>query len=331
MLQPDFWYRSKNSIIPYLLWPAGQAYLLACKIRRNYSKTWRASVPVICVGNLVVGGAGKTPTAIAIGKFFKKKGLNIHFLSRGYGKRLIGPIRVNPAGHSANDVGDEPLLLAQIAPTWVSADRRAAAELAIKTGAKILVMDDGFQNPEIHKDVSILVVDGEVGFGNGQLIPAGPLREGVNRGVSRANAVLIIGDDEHGLNTTLKSQPNMDIKILRGQLLPEQAVLNLKQKKVFAFSGIGRPKKFFNTLKAMGCSISGTAEFNDHHIYTTKEINSLVQEASDMNAILVTTSKDRVRLDEAGASKVLEIPVSLNWEDCAELEFLFKPVLADLS
>ena len=119
MLQPDFWYRSKNSIISYLLWPAGQAYALACKLRRNYSKTWHANVPVICVGNLVIGGAGKTPTAIAIGRFFKKKGLNIHFLSRGYGKKLVGPVRVNPAGHTANDVGDEPLLLAEIAPTLV--------------------------------------------------------------------------------------------------------------------------------------------------------------------------------------------------------------------
>ena len=142
---------------------------------------------------------------------------------------------------------------------------------------------------------------------------------------------MIIGNDKYGLHNTLKSQPNFDIKILQGCLLPDQTVLHLKQKKVFAFSGIGRPKKFFNTLKAMGCSISGTAEFNDHHVYTTKEINSLLRKASDMNAILVTTSKDRVRLDEVGAGKVLEVPVFLNWEDSTELEVLFKPVLPDLS
>ena len=331
MRPPEFWYKPESSIVPKLLWPAGFAYSLASGIRRTLSKTWHPSVPVICIGNLVVGGSGKTPTAIAVAHYLKKKGLDIHFLSRGYGGTVNSPVRVDPCRHGVQVVGDEPILLAKVAPTWISGNRQATAELAIKAGAEILVMDDGFQNPTIHKDISILVIDGETGFGNGQIIPAGPLREPVTKGLNRANAALIIGNDVHGLSTTLKQPGSSVINVLRGHLAPARSMAELNGKKVFAFAGIGRPKKFFDTLKGIGCSVTGTAEFPDHHIYTVDEISHLVQKANDMSAILVTTSKDRTRLDKTAVDKVTEVPISLQWEDYSALDSLFESILPDLS
>ena len=222
-------------------------------------------------------------------------------------------------------------MLARVAPTWISGNRQATAELAIKAGAEILVMDDGFQNPTIHKDISILVIDGETGFGNGQIIPAGPLREPVAKGLNRANAALIIGNDEHRLSTTLKQPGSSVINVLRGHLAPARSMAELNGKKVFAFAGIGRPKKFFDTLKEIGCSVTGTEEFPDHHTYTVDEISHLVQKANDMSAILVTTSKDRTRLDKTTVDKVTEVPISLQWEDYSALDSLFESILPDLS
>ena len=329
MQQPDFWYGSKYSITAHLLWPVSLAYSLVYKIKKTFSKSWRASVPVVCVGNLSVGGTGKTPTAITIAEYFIQRNIDIHFLSRGYGKTLAGPIRVDPSQHTAIDVGDEPLLLAKIAPTWVSADRRAGAELAISAGAKTLIMDDGFQNTSIHKDISILVIDGEVGFGNGKIFPAGPLRENVENGIKKANAVLIVGDDTKRLTISIKNFQNLALKILNGHLIPELNDINLKGERVLAFAGIGRPEKFFRTVRSLGCKISETAEFNDHHNYTVDEINNLERRAKNMNAILVTTSKDRIRLDKASAINVIEIPVILKLEDSSELLDLLKPILPD--
>ena len=331
MRPPDFWYNSEVGIAPKMLMPAGLAYSLASRIRRFLIKPWHPGVPVICIGNLVAGGSGKTPTAISIAHYFQNKGLEVHFLSRGYGGTIISPMRVDPIQHQVDSVGDEPILLAKVAPTWVSGNRRATAELAVKAGAKILVMDDGFQNPAIHKDISILVIDGETGFGNGQIIPAGPLREPVAEGLSRSDAALIIGDDVHGLSTSMEHPLNKNFKILRAHLTPVTSVEELKGKRVFAFAGIGRPKKFFHTLQTIGCLIIGTAEFPDHHAYTVDEINDLLKKANHMNAILVTTSKDQTRLDKTIAKKVTEIPVYLEWEDCSPLDNLFESILPDLS
>ena len=329
MQQPDFWYRSNYSIAAHLLWPFSLVYSLVYKIRKTFSKSWQATVPVVCVGNLSVGGTGKTPTAIAIANFFIQKNIDIHFLSRGYGKTLDGPIRVDPSKHTAIEVGDEPLLLAKIAPTWVSADRRAGAELAISDGATALIMDDGFQNTNIHKDISILVIDGEVGFGNGKIFPAGPLRENVENGIRKANAVLIIGDDTKSLRIKIKEFQSTTLKVLHGYLIPELNDINLKGERVVAFAGIGRPEKFFRTVRSLGCIISETTKFNDHHNYTVDEIDNLEQQAKDMNAKLVTTSKDRIRLDKTTAKKVIEIPVILKLKDSSELLGLLKPILPD--
>ena len=226
---------------------------------------------------------------------------------------------------------DENKLLSKYGAVFTSSNRSDSIKLAHENGFDVAIMDDGFQNPAIHKDISILVIDGETGFGNGQIIPAGPLREPVAEGLSRADAALIIGNDAHGLSTSMEYSLSKNFKILRAHLTPVTSVEELKGKRVFAFAGIGRPKKFFHTLKTIGCLIIGTAEFPDHHAYTVDEINDLLTKANHMNATLVTTSKDQTRLDKTIAKKVTEIPVYLEWEDCSALEKLFEPILPDLS
>ncbi len=328
MKPPDFWYGEAHGLLPQVLRPVGALYALSGQGRRALQRPWYPTVPVICVGNLTAGGTGKTPTAIAIARFLRSRGLEAHFLSRGYGGTNTSPLQVDPSTHDAVLVGDEPLLLASVAPTWVSPDRKASAELAIEAGAKVLVMDDGFQNPSLHKDVSIVVVDGEVGFGNGRVMPAGPLREPMLDGLSRADVVLIVGEDKLGLAATLTCPREKPLTILRAKLMPDpgQAIAG---KTVVAFAGIGRPEKFFTTLREMGCEIADTTSFDDHHPYSVDEIDTLVQKAASMNTELITTTKDHARLAPDQASNVRALAVHLAWDDAAALELLLQPVLPD--
>ena len=328
MQPPDFWYNQRGSLLSALLAPAGWLYGLAGAIRQDRARPWQAPIPIVCVGNLVAGGQGKTPTALSIGTALKAKGKNIQFLSRGYGGALTGPLLVDPASHTAQDVGDEPLLLADIAPTWVSVDRRAGVEAVHSMGAEIIVMDDGFQNPAVKKDLSIIVIDGEIGFGNGRLIPAGPLREGVAVGLSRAQAVVIIGEDRFKLHDALieiaqsSNQPPVDI--FSAKLKPDSAAAALKDQKVYAFAGIGRPKKFFNTVLEIGADLVGAKSFDDHHPYTENEINTLLATAKQEDATLVTTAKDHVRLSAALKKDVAIVTVTLDWTDASALDSLLK-------
>jgi len=328
MKPPDFWYGETSGLGPQLLRPLGALYALGGQIRRTLTTPWYPTVPVICVGNLTAGGAGKTPTAVAIARFLQDKGLDVHFLSRGYGGSNTSPLQVSRSSHEASLVGDEPLLLADIAPTWVGSDRKASAQKAIDAGAKALVMDDGFQNPGLHKDVSIVVVDGEVGFGNGRVMPAGPLREPLLDGLGRADAVLLIGEDKLNLAATLTGPRKKPLTILRAKLMPDpgQAIAG---KKVVAFAGIGRPEKFYQTLKDMGCEIADTVSFTDHHPYSVDEIDALVQKAASMNAELITTTKDHARLAPDQASQVLTLAVHLAWGDVSALERVLQPLLPD--
>tara|TARA_B100000315_G_scaffold257770_1_gene307658 strand:+ start:12931 stop:13887 length:957 start_codon:yes stop_codon:yes gene_type:complete len=314
-----------------LLAPVGWIYGLAGAVRQDRAEPWQAPIPIICVGNLVAGGQGKTPTALSIGAALKAKGKNIHFLSRGYGGSLSGPLQIDPASHTAKDVGDEPLLLAEVAPTWISGERRSGAEAAHTTGAEIIVMDDGFQNPSVKKDLSIIVVDGETGFGNGRLIPAGPLREGVAVGLSRAQAVVIIGEDRFNLHATLidiaQSSNQAPVDTFTARLKPDSQAGALIDQKVYAFAGIGRPKKFFNTLLEIGCDIVGAKAFDDHHPYTENEIANLIATAKQEGATLVTTAKDHVRLPAAHKKDVAIVSVTLDWTDASALDSLLMPFL----
>ena len=331
MRPPDFWYNTPTGLKPQMLRPVGTLYALASRIRRTLQTPWHPLVPVICVGNLTVGGTGKTPTAIAIARLLQENGLEVHFLSRGYGSSVRSPLQVDLVSHDAARVGDEPLLLADVAPTWVSSDRRASARQAVQAGAEILVMDDGHQNPSLRKDLSLVVVDGEVGFGNGRVLPAGPLRETVPDGLDRADAVLIIGEDRCNISQTLEACHNKSLNVLRGTLEADGSTESLRGKRVLAFAGIGRPEKFYATLRHLGCNVVETQSFPDHHAYSVDEVDALVQKAKSMTAQLITTTKDKARLGPSLARQMRSLPVHVRWADERALRAWLRPVLKHLS
>ncbi len=308
---PGFWYDRRARLLPALLSPAAALYTAAGTLRRSMVTPQRAAVPVICVGNLVAGGAGKTPTCLALADLLRRSGTRPAFLSRGHGGRLRGPIQVDPARHTARDVGDEPLLLAAAAPTWVARDRRAGANRAAELGATIIVMDDGYQNPTITKDYSLLVIDGPAGFGNGHVHPAGPLREPMVSGLARADAVVIIGPDEHDLRGKLPG----GLPIFSAHLAPRADSTISRHQRVLAFAGIGRPQKFFESLAVLGCTLVGRQAFPDHHNFTPDEIMRLCDQAAAQQAVPVTTEKDAVRLPPEARAMVQVLPVTLVWDN----------------
>lgn len=259
-----------------------------------------------------MGGAGKTPTVIALAKYLQNKGLSPHILSRGYKAHVSGPTLVDLAHHSAHEVGDEPLLLSRTAPTWVYKDRVASAHAAIEAGADILIMDDGFQNPSLYKDMSLVVVDGKQGFGNGRVFPAGPLREYPSRGLARADAVVLLGKDEHGF-----SFPK---PVLKGQL----KAVNPKAGRVLAFTGLGFPEKFYQTLRDQGYEIVDTESFPDHHPYTNVEILQLIESARGHTARLITTEKDMVRIPLELRSQIETLDIWLEFEHINLLDDLLR-------
>lgn len=290
MRAPDFWYSNPNETVAFVLRPLGWLYGFVGRTRAAMTVPFRASVPVICVGNLTAGGTGKTPVAIAIGERLKARGLSVAFLSRGYGADIPGAMIVDASEDTAAEVGDEPLMLSQYAMTVVSPDRPAGARLAVSRGAQVIVMDDGYQNPSLHKDLSLVVVDAARGFGNGCLIPAGPLRERIEDGLARAAAVISMGAG-HVLLPVEKP-------VLRAHLepLPEE-VARLKDKRVVAFAGIGDPRKFFATVEACGAIIEASRGFDDHYAYTREDLLDLRETAQRYDALLLTTEKDHLRID----------------------------------
>jgi tetraacyldisaccharide 4'-kinase len=307
MQAPGFWWR-KSGAAAALLSPIAAIYG-AVAGRRLAQSGARAGVPVICIGNPTVGGAGKTPTAIAVARLLIDAGEHPAFLTRGFGGRLAGPVLVETS-HTANDVGDEPLLLWRVAPTVVSRDRVAGARHAIAAGATVIVMDDGFQNPALVKDLSILVIDGARGIGNCQVIPAGPLRAPLAPQLERAHAVLIVGEGDGAM-------PATKLPTFRARLQPDSAAIaSLKGRRVLAFAGIGDPQKFFATLAAAGINAQIQRGFADHHRYRADEATALLAEAERRDLALVTTEKDLARMQgdpslAALAARVHVLPVEL--------------------
>jgi len=321
MRTPEFWSDETTPLstaLSTLLAPLGWAYGFAGRLRAGLTNPHHCEVPVICIGNLVAGGAGKTPVAMDIGRRLTANGQRPHFLSRGYGGILPGPVEVDPARHDARQIGDEALLLARIAPTWVSRDRVAGAIAAVNSGAGIVIMDDGFQNPTLAKDLSLLVVDGAYGFGNGKLLPAGPLREPIKAGLARADGVIVIGPDIKDIARLVGDQ----VPLLKARLVPHPDAEALKGKDVLAFAGIGRPEKFFKSLEDAGCRLIARDSFADHHPYSRSEIDDLLAKAGAAGAIAVTTTKDVVRLAPDQRGKVTVFEVDLAWEDEAMLTAL---------
>ena len=323
MRQPNFWYFDQPNLLAKLLYPLSIIFSLVGRISLFFVKPWKPSVPVICVGNLVVGGAGKTPTAIALATVLKSKGWKPHFLTRGYGGTTTDPLLVNIQKHSSDIVGDESLLLAEICPTWVSSNRTKSAKLAIEKGANILILDDGFQNAGIQKDLSIIVIDGEVGFGNKYLLPAGPLRENIAEGLKRSNAALILGNDTKMIADHILDFTGRKFPILFGSIEPKNVQPQFFEKKFVAFSGIGRPKKFFDTLDKIGLDIIGTFAFDDHHPYSSEDLVKLSTYANRHGAELITTSKDRRRINTNINVAIHELPIYIKWEKTSELDKFF--------
>ncbi len=309
MRAPDFWRRGQGGAASLLLAPLGRLYAAAGAARWALARPWKAPVPVICIGNLVAGGAGKTPVVMDFGRRLMANGKAVHFLSRGYGGTESGPLLVYPAGHTSEAVGDEALLLAKLAPTWVAANRRLGCQAAVAAGADVIIMDDGFQNPSVIKDLSVIVVDGGYGFGNGRVIPAGPLREPVAGGLKRADAVVVVGEGESF------ALPPGHPALFKGHLraTPESRVL--QGRPVVAFGGIGRPEKFFETLRDIGCDLRSTHAFADHHPYGVAELKRLKHRAEKEGAVLVTTEKDAVRLPPEYRNAVTTVAVTLAWDD----------------
>ena len=336
MREPRFWQLRRGngfSIFPSLLAPFSYFWGAAGRLRRYYTTPETAAVPIICIGNLTVGGTGKTPLALTLAERLIKSGEVVHFLTRGYGGSEHGPLQVDLSRDTAANVGDEPLLLAQIAPTWVAVDRAEGAAAAARSGARVIIMDDGFQNPSLKKDFSLLVVDAHAGLGNGRLVPAGPLRERVADAIKRTSAVMIVGRG-HAADGLAARARNNGLPVFRAILRATNAP-DLDGKQVFAFSGIGRPEKFFATLKELHAIVAGVQEFPDHHMFTEADAQRLLLRARDLGATLVTTEKDRVRLRNApeGSARArlreatLTVPVRALVAELGSLESLIRDAM----
>ncbi|HEV2956521.1 MAG TPA: tetraacyldisaccharide 4'-kinase [Xanthobacteraceae bacterium] len=319
MHAPSFWWREPGTAAA-LLAPASALYgaVAAARLRQTGE---RAGVPVLCVGDPTVGGSGKTPTALALARLLIDAGERPFLLARGYGGKLAGPVRVDPAHHRAEDVGDEPLLLARCAPTIIARERVAGARVARAAGASVIVLDDGFQNPSLAKDLSILVIDGRRGIGNGLVFPAGPLRAPLAAQIDRAQAALLIGDGPAA--SVAADVEARGLAVFRGRLVPDAASLAaLTGGRALAFAGIGDPEKFFATMTDAGVDVAIRRGFPDHHRFTAEDAAALLAEADQANLSLVTTEKDFVRLAHkrtlsalAARSRVLPVALAIEDED----------------
>jgi tetraacyldisaccharide 4'-kinase len=319
MRAPGFW--RGGGMLPVLLSPVAALYG-AATARRMRQPGWRAPVPVICCGNATAGGSGKTTAALDIGRRLANRGIAVHFLLRGYGGTLRGPLRVDPAAHDSMAVGDEALLLAAERPAWISADRAAGARAAVAAGAQAIVMDDGLQNPTLEKDLSLLIVDGGYGFGNGYMIPAGPLREPIGAAAARSRAAVLVGADE--ANAAALLPPGLPV--LRAALKPGPEAALLAGQSVFAFCGIANPLKFFATLTEARMVLAGREAFADHYPFDEGDMRGLLAEAERLRAIPVTTRKDYVRIPPAFRSRVTVVTVRLEWSEPAQIEALLDPL-----
>jgi tetraacyldisaccharide 4'-kinase len=307
MREPAFWWRKGGGS---LLAPFAALYG-AVAWSRIQAQGQSAGVPVICLGNLTVGGAGKTPAALAVAHLLLAAHERPFFLSRGYGGKLAGPVRVDPSFHRSADVGDEPLMLAQLAPTIVARDRVAGARIARAGGAGVIVMDDGFQNPSLSKDLAILLVDGRRGIGNGRVIPAGPLRAPLEIQIARAQAIVVVGPPV-GTDRILHTARRYGVTVFHGRLEADRDSLTaLGKRKVLAFAGIGNPAKFFATLTEAGIDVAACLSFPDHHRYTAAEAQGLIARAAAENLVLITTEKDHVRLGGDPALAALKAQASV--------------------
>ncbi|WP_353184380.1 tetraacyldisaccharide 4'-kinase [Bosea sp. (in: a-proteobacteria)] len=324
---PRFWWRDRPGLLARLLCPLGLIYG-AVTLRRMRKPGAEAGVPVICVGNFIAGGAGKTPTAIALAALLAARGETPFVLMRGYGGRLPGPVEVDPKRHDAADVGDEAVLMARHARTVVSRDRIAGAALAQAEGASVIVMDDGLQNPALAKRLRLAVVDGAGGIGNGLCLPAGPLRASLAGQLDRTDAIVVIGPGAAGERVAEVARARGKA-VIAARLEPGgEAAAALSGLPVIALSGIGRPEKFRATLAALGAHVVRERAFGDHHAYTAADVAGLVAEARSGDLIVATTEKDMTKLaslwPESERQRLVVVPVRLVFDDPKRIETLLE-------
>jgi tetraacyldisaccharide 4'-kinase len=325
MREPAFWWR-KAGIAASLLAPIGLIYG-AITARRMAANGAPAGVPVLCIGNYTLGGAGKTPTVIALARMLADAGERPFCLTRGYGGALTGPKLVDPHNDLAAHVGDEALLLAHVAPTVVARDRLAGAAFARAQGASLIIMDDGLQNASLAKDFTLAVIDAHRGVGNRCIFPAGPLRAPLAAQLARTDALLVVGEG-HGADDVVMLARARNLLVLRGRLAPDvSAVASLKGRRVLAFAGIGDPDKFFATAEAAGIAVAERRPFDDHYRYTAEDAGELIMDAEHSGLALLTTEKDRARMAgerllEALFTRAHALRVTMMFDEADELRRL---------
>lgn len=332
MREPAFWYRPP-SLMSRLLSPLGAIYGAVSAWRMDRAGR-SADIPVICIGNYHVGGAGKTPATLKLAEILRASDETPFVVSRGYGGRLHGPVRVQSGIHSTRDVGDEPLMMASRLPVVVSRDRVAGAALAKSEGASVILLDDGFQNPSLRKDLSLIVIDATRGVGNGQVFPAGPLRAPLPPQITRTDALIVVGGG-HGADGIVETLKRRGAPVLHASLNADSnSVSALRDRRVMAFAGIGDPGRFFSTLRANGVNVVEEKPFADHHDFSPAEIEGLVKDAGAKSLKLVTTEKDMARIrSDAGlarfANDIATLAVTMEFDDEEELRSLVTSWLAD--
>ena len=330
MKPPKFWNNPafRPGLMALALWPLSKLWAFKTHMRLSQGARETIGVPVIAVGNINLGGTGKTPTVIALIELLKSMGKNPAVISRGYGGKIDGPHQVNPLKDTADKTGDEPILIAGFAPVWVSKKRALGAKAAVTAGHDCIILDDALQNPDLHHDLTLTVVDAETGFGNGMVCPSGPLREPINMGLSRTDFIISIGDTD-AQSTLSRTWPKTNkIAKIAAQLRPLPTGFSWKGMRAYAFAGIGRPKKFFDALRSEGAEIIVARPFGDHEPYSIAVLKRMQAEAWTKDANLVTTEKDAARLPNDMRAEVLTFPVRLQFEDTelisAKISVLFQ-------
>jgi len=322
MRDPRFW--QEDGILATAMTPLSLLWRAGGCVRTMKTTPRHPGCPVFCVGNFTVGGAGKTPTALALFDLLTALGRTPHFVSRGYGGSMRGPHRVDPESDRADQVGDEPLLLAARGPAWVSRERFLGAEMARTAGADVIILDDGLQNPSLIKDCSFAVIDSQYGIGNGRVIPAGPMREPLDSGLEKVRAIILIGDETPDFITNLHAS----VPVVRARIETENGA-DFAHQRVLAFAGIGRPAKFYESLQQCGAMIAETQNFADHHPFSTQELSDLRTRAQTLGARLVTTQKDLMRLPSENRSGISSLNIRLVFDAPDQLNQIVKTVLAD--
>jgi tetraacyldisaccharide 4'-kinase len=316
---PQFWHQPPG-LMAYGLWPLGRLYGAVTAWRQSCAlEVADPPCPVICIGNINAGGTGKTPAVIALAEYLKERGRQVVALSRGYGGTVAVPILVDPKTHGAAEVGDEPLLISAFCPVVVARKRVEGLALALVQKPDVILMDDGFQDPSVRKDFSIVVVDAALGFGNGFCVPAGPLREPLAKGLARADLCLSIGEAAAQRRFTALRPDHVQLRV-EGQIKPLLTGMPWQGLPVFAFAGIAHPEKFFTTLRDLGANILGCEALSDHEPLSLPLMKRLAAKARALNAQLVCTEKDAARLPAQYQRDVLALPVRLELKDWSKID-----------